>query len=76
MTPIEFKSEEVVYMKLSLQERVVEKMIIYRKRNKLSQKECANKIGISRSYYSDIENKRSKPSFDTLEKMNDLFLFF
>lgn len=74
MTPKECKGGMI--MVLTLQDKLIETMIIYRKRNKLTQQNCADKIGISRSYYSDIENKKSKPSFDTLEKMNKVFNFF
>lgn len=53
-----------------------EAMLLGRKRNKWTQQECADKIGISRTYYSDIENGKSFPSFEVVIKINDLFPFF
>lgn len=53
-----------------------EVMLLGRKRKKWTQKECADKIGISRTYYSDIENGKSFPSFEVIIKINELFPFF
>lgn len=47
-----------------------------RLKRKWTQKETANKIGISRSYYSDIENGRSLPSGKTLFKINNVLPIF
>lgn len=41
-----------------------------------TQKQTAEFIGISRGFYSDLENGKSKPSYDTLMKINNLFPFF
>lgn len=53
-----------------------ESMLIGRKRKKWTQKQCADKIGISRTYYSDIENGKAFPSFEVLMRINSLFPFF
>jgi len=45
-------------------------------KKKLTQKEAAKKIGISRSYYSDIENGRTLPSGKTLFKINNILPIF
>lgn len=42
-----------------------------RKRKGWTQKEAAEKIGISRSYFSDIENGRTLPSGKILFNIND-----
>ncbi|MCE4974460.1 helix-turn-helix transcriptional regulator [Staphylococcus hominis] len=47
-----------------------------RKKEKLTQKEAAEKIGISRSYYSDIENSRVIPSGKIILKINKIFPIF
>lgn len=47
-----------------------------RSKKKWTQKETAKKIGISRSYYSDIENGRTLPSSKTLFKINDVLPIF
>jgi len=44
--------------------------------NKWTQKQTAEFIGISRGFYSDLENGKSKPSYDTLMKINKVFPFF
>lgn len=48
----------------------------FRKEKKWTQKETAEKIGISRSYYSDIENGRTLPSGKTLFKINNVLPIF
>ncbi|MDC0751199.1 MULTISPECIES: helix-turn-helix domain-containing protein [Enterococcus] len=40
-----------------------------RKENGLTQAEFSKKIGISRTYLSDLENNRKSPSVETLDKM-------
>jgi len=42
-----------------------------RQKSKWTQKETAQKIGISRSYYVDIENDRTLPSFTYFLPIND-----
>lgn len=44
-----------------------EKIKIYRKSNKLTQKDLAKKANISRSYLADIENNRYNASIETLK---------
>ncbi|MGX7593664.1 helix-turn-helix domain-containing protein [Planococcus plakortidis] len=49
-----------------------------RQRRKWTQQAVSEKIGISRSYYSDIENGRTLPSSKTLFEINrvlPIFLF-
>ncbi|KAA1042475.1 helix-turn-helix transcriptional regulator [Macrococcus equipercicus] len=43
---------------------------------KLTQKQFSEKIGISRSYYSDIENGRAIPSVKVLFLLNDFIPIF
>ena len=45
---------------------------VERLKRKWTQKEAAEKIGISRSYYSDIENGRKLPSGEMLFTINDI----
>lgn len=47
-----------------------------RKKTGLTQKEVASRIGISRSYYSDIENGRTLPSSGILFRINDILPIF
>lgn len=47
-----------------------------RKQRNWTQKEVSEKIGISRSYYSDIENGRSLPSGKVLFKINEVLPIF
>lgn len=47
-----------------------------RKANKWTQQEAADKIGISRSYYSDIENGRTTPSGNMLFAINEVIPIF
>lgn len=47
-----------------------------RKKEKLTQEEASKKIGISRSYYSDIENGRVIPSGKIILKINKVFPIF
>lgn len=47
-----------------------------RLKEKWTQKETAKKIGISRSYYSDVENGRTLPSGKTLFKINKVLPIF
>ena len=42
-----------------------------RERLGISQKELAEKVGISQSFLCDIEQGRSKPSIDTAVKLAD-----
>lgn len=43
-----------------------------RKEKRFTQQEIANRVGISRQYYSEIENNRRKPSVDTAKKIGKL----
>lgn len=54
------------------------RIILKRKRTllKLTQKEAAKKIGISRSYFSDIENGRTIPSGKILFAINEVIPIF
>lgn len=70
MTPI----ERVDYMFLDVNYHFILKN--KRKKIKKTQKEIAEIIGISRSYYSDIENGRTIPSGKTLFKLNEVLPFF
>lgn len=45
-------------------------------RNEWTQQQAADMIGISRSYYSDIENGRILPSGKTLFQINDVIPIF
>jgi len=47
-----------------------------RTKRKWTQKETSEKIGISRSYYSDIENGRSFPSGKILLNINNVLPIF
>lgn len=47
-----------------------------RKKKGWTQKEAAEKIGISRSYFSDIENGRTLPSGKILFNINDVLPIF
>ncbi|PTL37652.1 helix-turn-helix domain-containing protein [Alkalicoccus saliphilus] len=47
-----------------------------RTKRKMTQKETAEKIGISRSYYSDIENGRTLPSSKVLFAINSVLPIF
>lgn len=47
-----------------------------RKSKNWTQQEAADKIGISRSYYCDIENGRSTPSGNTLFAINEVMHIF
>jgi len=55
---------------------LMKSMSEYRIQNNLTQAEIANNIGISRSYYSDIENGRKFPSPNILSKINEEGRFF
>lgn len=45
----------------------------FRKGKKLSQKEMATKLGISRPHYSDIENGKKTPSIELAYKIQAAF---
>lgn len=51
-------------------------MLIGRKDNKWTQVEAAKHLGISRSYYSEIETGASLPSLPLVVKINNVFTFF
>ncbi len=42
-----------------------------RKTKNLTQKELANKIGISNTYLSEIENNTRRPSIDVIKSISD-----
>ena len=47
-----------------------------RKEMKYTQQQVADKLGISRSYYSDIENKKKMPNGSILFKLNEVLPLF
>lgn len=49
-----------------LNKKILEEMKLQRVRLKLSQVEVAAKLGITRNYYSQIENDNSKPPSEAL----------
>lgn len=51
-------------------------MLLGRKNKKWTQIEAAEKLGISRSYYSEIETGTSLPSLSLVLKINNVFPFF
>lgn len=51
-------------------------MLIGRKNNKWTQMDAAEVLGISRSYYSEIETGISLPSLSLVIKINNVFPFF
>lgn len=48
----------------------------YRGENQLTQKQMADKIGISRSYYCAIETETKEPSYRVLKSMNKIIPIF
>ncbi|MBO8161914.1 MAG: helix-turn-helix transcriptional regulator [Thermosipho sp. (in: Bacteria)] len=50
-----------------------ENLFKLRNKAKLTQEEVARKIGISRAAYSNIENGKRNPSFETMRKIATLF---
>lgn len=61
-------------MSLELQYHLILKS--QRKKRKMTQKEIAEIVGISRSYYNDIENGRTIPSGKTMFKINEVLPIF
>lgn len=57
-------------------EKMQETLLIGRKKKKWTQLETSKMLGISRSYYSEIENGVSIPSLQLAIKINSLFPFF
>ena len=49
---------------------------LLRKKRGLTQNEVSKIVGISRSYYCDIENDRVLPSFKVLLKINEVLKIF
>ena len=47
-----------------------------RKEMNYTQQQVADKLGISRSYYSDIENKKKMPNGSILFKLNEVLPLF
>ena len=45
----------------------------FRKKKRLSQRVMAEKLGISRPHYSDIENGKASPSIDFAYKIQEVF---
>ncbi len=43
-----------------------------RKEKKLTQQEIADKIGVSRQYYNDLENEKRSPSVGLAQKIGDV----
>lgn len=56
--------------KTLLQRRIGQKLKEVRKKMKLTQQELADKIGISRPYYADVEMGRYSPSVKVLTKLS------
>ncbi|EKU45048.1 MULTISPECIES: helix-turn-helix domain-containing protein [Staphylococcus] len=53
------------------------KLLIKKRRSlNMTQSEVAIKVGISRTYYTDIENGRSFPSGRTMLKINEVLPIF
>lgn len=48
-----------------------ENIKLYRKKQKLTQVQLADKANISRSYLADVENNRYNPSVDTLKNISN-----
>jgi transcriptional regulator with XRE-family HTH domain len=48
-------------------------LIKFRRSLKLSQTEVANRLGVSRPHYSDIENGKVSPSIDFAYKIQEAF---
>ena len=45
----------------------------YREKNGKTQKQVADEINVSRSYYADVERERYRPSLRLLSKLAELF---
>ena len=54
---------------------LIKKLKMYRELTGITQKQMAELLHISRSYYSDIENGRYLPSGKVISKMNDILFF-
>lgn len=50
-----------------------EKITLLRKQNGLNQKDVADNVGVSRPSYSDYENDRTEPKFNTIVLIADFF---
>lgn len=72
MTPIAFKGGCEMDLKRVYPSKLKEE----RKKKKWTQKDVATKSGISRSYYSDIENGRTLPSSNVLFNINNVLPIF
>ena len=48
-------------------------LIYYRKKNKWSQQEVADKLNISRSTYANYEQNTRRPPYETIEAIADLY---
>lgn len=44
---------------------------IYRKKNKISLKDLAQKVGLSASFLSQVESEKTYPSLQSLKKIAD-----
>lgn len=60
----------------NFQKQLQTTMLIGRKNKKWTQLEAAKQLGISRSYYSEIETGVSLPSLSLIIKINNTFPFF
>lgn len=49
------------------------KLRVIREAMKLTQNEVAEKLGVSRSYYTELELGRKQPSLDLLRRFVDMF---
>lgn len=61
---------------LAFQKNLQTVLLIGRKNKKWTQEKTAKKLGISRSYYSEIETGVSLPSLILLIRINNEFPFF
>jgi len=50
-----------------------EKLKLLRKRNKLSQEQIANYLGVGQTTYSKYENERTYPDINTVKKIAKLY---
>lgn len=48
-------------------------LFLFRKKKKLTQKDMANKLEVSRPHYCDIENGEADPKFSLMEKFEEAF---
>jgi len=49
------------------------RLVSLRKKHKFTHQDMAEKLGITRQAYSNYENGKREPDYDTLEKIADIF---